>query len=144
MDSKRTFRVNLLLATLGAIAGAISAIPITLIGKLITGAEPATLANYVWNAAVFAAMAAIGSPFLTWSALRRAPLWRAVGEPAVGAVVGGGIALLLGAPFAFLLLMPAGIAAAAWRLHHVYREPKQGALNDPQQPSLERGTRRDE
>lgn len=112
----------MVLATLGAIGGALAAIPITSLGKLIAGAPPASLPNYLWNMGVLAAMAAIGSPFLTWSALRRVPLWRAMAEPAIGAVVGGAVAFAVGAPMAFLVLMPVGIGAATWRLHHAYRD----------------------
>ncbi len=122
MNSRRTFRVNLVLASFGAVCGALAAIPITALGKLVAGAPPATMSNYLWNVGVFAAMAAIGSPFLTWTALRRVPLWRAIGEPAVGAVAGGAVALALGAPVAFLLLLPIGIGAATWRLHREYRQ----------------------
>ena len=121
MTSRRTFRVNMVLATLGAIGGAVAAIPITVLGKLITDAPPASMPNYLWNMGALAAMAAIGSPFLTWSALRRVPLWRAIAEPAAGAVVGGAVALAVGSPIALLLLMPVGIGAATWRLHRAYR-----------------------
>ncbi len=122
MDAPRTVRVNLFLAALGAVGGALAAVPITILGKLITGAPPATGANYLWNMGAFAVIAAIGSPFLTWSALRRVPLWRAMAEPAAGAILGGAAAFALGTPMAFLLLMPLGIGAATWRLQHAFRE----------------------
>ena len=128
MPALRTFRVTLLLAALGAIGGALAAIPITALGKLFTGAPPASLPNYLWNMAALAAMAAIGSPSLTWSVLRRVPVWRAIVEPAVGGIVGGAVALALGAPAAFFLLMPVGIGAAAWRLQHAFRETVPHAL----------------
>lgn len=83
MDALRTTRVNLLLASLGAVCGVPAAMPITALGKLITGAQPATPSNCLWNMGVFAVLAAIGSPFLTWSALRRVAVWRAIGEPAI-------------------------------------------------------------
>ena len=123
MKATHTLRINVLLASLGALGGAIAALPITALGKILTGAPPATASNYLWNIGVLAAVAAIGSPFLTWSALRRVPLWRAIAEPGAGAVAGGAIALGLGAPVAFLVLMPVGIGVAAWRLHYAYREP---------------------
>ncbi len=122
MNSRRAFRVNMVLASLGALCGALAAIPITALGKLLAGAPPATVPNYLWNMGVLATMAAIGSPFLTWSALRRVPLWRAIVEPGIGAVAGGAVAFALGTPIAFLLLMPVGIGVATWRLHHQYRE----------------------
>ena len=92
MNATRTLGINLLLASLGAVCGAI------------------------------AVLGAIGGPFLTWSALRRVPLWRAIVEPGAGAVVGGAVAFIIGAPVALLTFMPVGIGFAAWRLHHVYRE----------------------
>ncbi|MEP6834047.1 MAG: hypothetical protein ABJB74_11660 [Gemmatimonas sp.] len=124
MNASRTLRVNVLLASMGAVCGAVASLPITALGKLIAGAPPASTSTYLWNMGVLAALAAIGSPFLTWSALRRVPLWRAVTEPGIGAVAGGAIALAIGAPLGFLVLMPVGVGIAAWRLHHVYREPK--------------------
>lgn len=122
MDGPRTFRLNLLLASLGAVGGALAAIPITVLGKLIAGAPPPTASNYLWNIGALAVIAAIGSPFLTWSALRRVPLWRAMAEPAAGAIIGGAVALALGTPVAFLALMPVGIGVATLRLQHAYRD----------------------
>ena len=139
MDAPRTVRVTLLLASLGAVCGALAAIAITAFGKLITGAPPATVSNYLWNVGAFAIIAAIGSPFLTWSALRRVPVWRAITEPALGALAGGAVALAFGMPIAFLLLMPVGIGVAAWRLQHVFRE--RIALMPPSLPAAERDAR---
>lgn len=137
MNSRRTLRVNVVLAMLGAVCGALAAIPITALGKLIAGAPAASLPNYLWNMGVLAALAAIGSPLLTWSALRRVPLWRAMAEPAVGAVAGGAVAFAIGAPIAFLVLMPVGIGAATWRLHRAYRARTDVTL----EPAPERETR---
>ena len=84
---KRHITFGLIVA--GAVAGAVICIVLTVAGKVVAGAPPATLANYRWNAIAFAAMGACVTPLVTWSALRRVPLWRAVAEPLLGGVVGG-------------------------------------------------------
>ena len=69
------------LAIGGFFAGALFGIALTRLGKIVTDAPPATLANYAWNAAVFGLVAGVISPMVAWSALRRVPLWRTVLEP---------------------------------------------------------------
>src|SRR5690348_337277 len=80
----------------GAIAGAAFGIVLTRLGKIIAGAPPATFANYVWNATVFGVLAGIVSPIISWSALRRVPLWRTVAEPLGYALAGGAAAVVAG------------------------------------------------
>jgi hypothetical protein len=115
-------RLQLLLVAFGALAGAAVAIPLTALGKLVAGAPPATLSNYLWNMGVFGTMAAVVSPFVTWSALRRVPLWRTIVEPAVAGVAGAAIGFLLGSGSALLVLAPVGIGAAMLRLNYAYRD----------------------
>lgn len=133
-SSTRIAGVNLLLVGLGAVGGALAAIPLTVLGKVVAGADPATVSNYLWNMGAFGAMSAIGSPLLTWSALRRVPLWRAVLEPAGGALAGAALGSLIGSGVGFLFLTPIGLGLAAWRLHHAYR-----AANEPDSSLLEGG-----
>ncbi|MEO8479949.1 MAG: hypothetical protein ABI542_10000 [Gemmatimonadota bacterium] len=122
--SGSTLRIYLLLMALGAIGGALASIPLTWLGKVITEApDPATLANYVWNMRAFAIMGALFSPILTWSSMRRVPLWRTILEPAIGGLVGAVLGFFLGSEGLFLLLSAGGVGLAAWRLNRSYRDP---------------------
>ena len=125
MNASLALRLRLVagLALAGAVAGALAGAAITPLGKLVAGAPPATATNYLWNMAVFGAMAALVSPFVTWTAHRRVPIWRTLVEPLAGAVAGAGVAVLLGSGIAFLLLAPAGLVAAMLRLGRKYRDP---------------------
>ena len=113
----------------GAGAGAIAGAVLTPLGKLVAGAPPATLANYAWNMAAFGLLAAVVSPLVTWSALRRAPLWRTVVEPLAGALVGAGVGVALGSGAAFIFLAPVGLVAAMVRLGRHYGEPASSRLS---------------
>ena len=53
---------------LGAVFGAL----LTPLGKIVAGAPPADMANYVWNATSFAIFGAVLAPVVTWAGLRRA------------------------------------------------------------------------
>lgn len=123
-DSRGTvLRVNLLLATMGAVVGILAAFPITWIGKIAAGApEPATMANYFWNMRAFGVMGAVFGPILAWSTLRRAPLWRAALEPAAGGVVGALLGLLTGSAALFLLFAASGVTLTGWRLNRTHRD----------------------
>ena len=68
--TRRRLKVGLTIA--GAVAGAAFGVLLTRLGKLVTGAPPASLGNYAWNAAVFGVVAGVVSPLVSWSALRRA------------------------------------------------------------------------
>ncbi|MES2307014.1 MAG: hypothetical protein V4558_16045 [Gemmatimonadota bacterium] len=117
------FRINLLLVVLGAVAGALAGIPLTWLGKIISGApEPATLATYLWNARAMAVMGAVFAPLLAWSTMRRVPLWRAALETAAGGLVGAIIGMMLASGGLMLFLAGAGISLSAWRLNRAYPE----------------------
>ncbi len=105
----------------GAAAGAILGAAITPLGKMVAGAPPADLANYVWNAISFGIMGACAAPIVAWSTLRKVPLWRTSVEPLAGAIAGAGIGMLTGSGYLFLALVPLGAAAAAARLAAVNR-----------------------
>jgi hypothetical protein len=128
--SVRVLGVSVALVAVGAIVGALASIPLTMLGKVVAGAEPASLANFVWNAGVFGVLGAIGSPLITWSALRYAPLWRAVLEPALGALAGAVLGSIVGGGVGFLLLTPIGLAAASWRLHRTFPTPAGPAAHE--------------
>jgi hypothetical protein len=115
-------RLTIALVFAGAGAGAAAGAVLTVLGKVVAGAPPATPANLAWNMAVFALAAAVVSPLVTWSAFRRVPLWRTVLEPLAGVIAGAGIAVALGSGVLLLLLLPAGLVAAMLRLGHRYAD----------------------
>lgn len=119
-STRRLLTLGLVAA--GAVAGAVFGLVLTRLGKIVTGAPPATLANYVWNAVVFGVIAAVVSPLVTWSTLRRAPLWRTVAEPLVAAVAGGCVAVIVGVPVLILVLPPTGLALGFTNLRRRYPE----------------------
>jgi hypothetical protein len=122
----------------GALAGAVAGVVLTPLGKMVAGAPPADLANFLWNAGAFAAIGAFAAPTVIWSALRHVPLWRAVAEPLMGALMGAAVGALLGSGPAFLLLVPLGAAAAAARLHLSHRARVQVRVASIPGPSTRR------
>lgn len=120
--TRRVLQLSLVAA--GATSGAVFGVILTRLGKIAAGAPPATLDNYLWNAAVFGVVAGVLSPLITWSALRRAPLWRTVAEPLVAAVAGGCAAVIVGVPALILLLPPVGLALGLANLKRRYPDPQ--------------------
>jgi hypothetical protein len=114
-------RLTVGLVTAGATAGALGGAALTVLGKIVAGAPPATIPNYVWNMATFGLIGAALGPIVTWSALRHVPLWRTVAEPLVAGIAAAGVGVLVGSGTAFLVLAPLGVGAACWRLSHSYR-----------------------
>jgi hypothetical protein len=114
------------LVTAGVIAGSVFGLALTVFGKIVAGAPPATAANYAWNAAVFGALAGLVSPIVTWSALRRVPLWRTVAEPLALAVAGGAVGVLAASPILFLALPPAALIIGFVRLNRRYPQDSNG------------------
>jgi len=107
----------------GAVAGAAFGVVLTRLGKIVADAPPASVANYVWNATIFGVLAGIASPVVSWSLLRRVPLWRTVVEPLAYALAGGTAAVVIGAPLLLLLLPPAGLVLGFFRLQRRYPDP---------------------
>jgi len=118
--TRRRLKVGLVIA--GAVSGAIVGAAITVLGRIVAGAPPATLMNFVINLCWFGLFGAIIGPIVTWSALRRVPLWRTVLEPLVAGVCGAAIGVAVGSPVLFLALVPVAIGVAAARLGFAYRE----------------------
>jgi len=118
LSTRRFLQIGLVVA--GAVTGAVFGLVLTRLGKIATGAPLATLANYLWNAAVFAAIAAVVSPAVTWSELRRVPLWRTLVEPLAAAVAGGCAAVILGVPVLILVLPPLGLGLGIANLRRRY------------------------
>ena len=129
------WRLRLGLIIAGVVGGAIVGAALTILGKIVTGAPPATIPNYVWNIVAFGLFGAVIGPIVTWSALRRVPLWRTMIEPVVAGVAGAAIGVAIGSPALFLALVPVGIIAAVTRLGFVYREKSLAyQLNDGREP----------
>jgi len=120
LATRRRLQTGLVIA--GGLAGAIFGIALTKMGKIVAVAPPATIANYAWNAAVFAALAAVVSPMVSWSGLRRVPLWRTVVEPLAVAVAGGAAAVVAGSPLMLLVLPPVGLTLGFLNLRRRYPE----------------------
>ena len=120
--TRQRLKTGLIVA--GFVGGAIVGAVITVLGKIVAGAPPATLSNYLINIAWFSAFGAVIGPVVIWTALRRVPLWRTVLEPLVAGITGAAIGVALGSPALFLALIPIGVGAAATRLGFAYRERK--------------------
>lgn len=118
--TRRHLKAGLVIA--GLVSGAVVGAAITVLGKIVAGAPPATLSNYLINMCWFGAFGAIIGPVVTWTALRRAPLWRTVLEPLLAGIAGAAIGVALGSTGLFLALIPIGVGAAATRLAFAYRE----------------------
>ena len=108
------------LTVAGFTAGAVFGVALTAFGKIVAGAPPATLSNYLWNAGVFGGLAALVSPVVSWSALRNVPLWRTVVEPLALAIAGGAIGVLAGSAVLFIALPPVALVAGFFRLSRAY------------------------
>jgi hypothetical protein len=132
ISTRRWLKLGLVIG--GGLAGAVFGIVLTRLGKIVTGAPPATLANYAWNATVFGVFAGVVSPIVGWNALRRVPLWRTFVEPLAYAVAGGGVAVIAGLPALLLILPPAGLALGFMRLHRRYPDA-QALITVPQATS---------
>ena len=120
--TRRRLKLGLVIA--GIIGGAFVGATLTTLGKLVSGAPPATLSDYVINLCWFGLFGAIIGPIVTWSALRRVPLWRTMLEPVVAGVAGAAIGVAIGSPVLSLTLIPVGIIAAVTRLGFVYSEKR--------------------
>ncbi len=128
-------KVTLLLSGLGAATGALAAVVLTLLSNRVLAWTSGGAITYAWNTGVLAICGAVFGPALVWSALRQVPLWRAILEPALA----GGVTSLIAvaaAPALLPFVVPAAIAAAAWRLSHVYgRREKRMDLEPGRRPS---------
>jgi hypothetical protein len=132
LPSRRWLQVGLTIA--GTVAGAVFGLVLTRLGKIVAGAPPATLANYAWNAGVFGVFGGIVSPIVSWSALRRVPLWRTIVEPLAYALAGGAAAVVIGSGALLLALPPLGLVLGFVRLRRRYPEG-QPALPSPRRAS---------
>jgi hypothetical protein len=118
--TRRRLKAGLIIA--GGVAGAVFGVALTKMGKIVSGAPPATLGNYAWNAAVFGIVAAVISPVVAWSELRRVPLWRTIVEPLAAAFAGAVAAIVSGVPLTILVLPPIGLTLGFLNLRRRYPE----------------------
>jgi hypothetical protein len=118
--TRRWLKVGLVIA--GAVAGGIVGVAVTYLGKIVAGAPPATMANYLINLRIFALVGAVFTPVVIWSGLQRVPLWRTVLEPLAAGILGAAVGVALGSGILFLVLIPVGMAGAATRLALSHRE----------------------
>ena len=117
-------KLQVSLVGFGFLAGALVSFPLTAMGKIVAEAPPATIGNYLWNAVAFGVLGALIGPVVTWQALRNAPLWRTIIEPAVGGAFGAILAAVLSSGVALLLFTPLGMALAAARLSYAYNDKR--------------------
>jgi hypothetical protein len=115
-------RLKIGLTIAGAVGGAIFGAALTVFGKILGGAPPATIPNYLWNMAVFGIFGMLIGPTIVWMALRRVPLWRTILEPLAAGVAGAAIGVVIVSPVLFLALPPVAIVAATIRLAYAHRE----------------------
>jgi hypothetical protein len=128
----RIIGVTLGLAATGAVAGALlGMLVLTLVAFVSLGLDIGELRRpYVPSmllaaAAAGSAVGAVLAPAAAWALLRYVPLGRAIGQTALGAVLGATIGLLIGAEAAIYGTL-IGFCAAAVRLRLV--TPKQRFL----------------
>ncbi|MFI5228878.1 MAG: hypothetical protein ACHQWU_07400 [Gemmatimonadales bacterium] len=129
---RRRLKFGLIAA--GIAAGALFGVALTVLGKNDAGAPPATAANYAWNAALFGVIAGVVAPIVTWSELRRVPIWRTIVEPLGLAVAGAALGVLVGSGILVLALPPAGLVAAFVLLRRRYPQESDALVTRSLEP----------
>lgn len=126
----RIIAVTALLAALGGVAGGLGGLLIVAAVALLTrsGAGGLFVALEIGSAIGFV-FGLLAGPTLAWAMLRRAPIWRAIGETALAA----GMASTLAMVMSWNLIQSvwwAGAAslAAAFRLRYAYRLPRESRI----------------
>ena len=128
--SLQPWKITAVLAALGVVGGAVAAVTLTYLGKIISGApHPASLREYIWNIRIFSTVGVVFTPIFAWGMLRNAPIWRIVVEPAIAGVVST-VACMLFVPTLFPVIAPSAMLASMVRLNSRY--PGRAAL--PAQP----------
>jgi hypothetical protein len=128
------------LAALGAVAGAVTGLVVTAISHLLWGLPPTWGSPFfLSNAISMGSLGVILGPAVSWLLLRRVPLWRAVGEPALVGLAAMAVTLAFGS--LSMSLVAFATLAAAWRLNRSAQrlpapstEPLPLAANDPHLP----------
>ena len=92
----RVLAVTGLLALLGGLAGALGGAVLAVGLLAVIGEMPSgeiLRGIFGTSALVGFGVGVIAGPLLSWTLLRRAPIWRAIGEPALGAGLGAAVAM---------------------------------------------------
>ena len=126
----RIIAVTALLAALGGVAGGLGGLLIVAAVALLvrSGAGGLMVALEIGSAVGFA-FGLLAGPTLAWTMLRRAPIWRAIGETALAA----GMASTLAVVMSWSLIQSvwwaaAASLAAAFRLRYAYRVPREARI----------------
>jgi hypothetical protein len=135
----RVGKATLLIAVIGAVGGVIGGIAVATVVLIAVGfVTGEQLSNTIWSSlpAVLSVTTGLGAlygsvlgPLYAWTMLRRAPLWRAIGETAVAATigVGAGVGLASMLPYA-VFIMPVLLSTAAavrlrFEMRHSHERP---------------------
>ena len=123
MQVGRIIGVTAFLGALGGLAGALGGVLIALgiAAAVKTSPDVKTLLPVFGIAATVGfGVGVIAGPVLTWTLLRRTPIWRAIGETAIAAGLAASLALTLGGSLWAAIAWSAGAATvAALRLRRV-------------------------
>ena len=120
--SLQPWKITAALAVLGVVGGAVAAVTLTCLGKIISGApQPATLREYIWNIRIFASIGGVFTPIVAWGMLRNVPIWRIVVEPAIAGILST-VACMLFVPVLFPAIAPSAMLVAMVRLNSRYRD----------------------
>ncbi len=143
----KILKVTGLIAMLGAVGGALGGVVIATImvaGAVISGSPDPWPGLAVYGmitgtaSLVGAGFGVVLGPLFAWTLLRRAPLWRAIGETALAAALGAGLSLELLPVFSFLdpfkvpfVAALLASSAAAVRLRYSYARTERIAAVEP-------------
>jgi len=131
-------KINLVLAGIGGVGGAVAGGVLTYLGNVISG-YPITpdMGTYAWNVGIMAGLGATLGPPMVWGLLRSVPLWRTLAEPALAGILGSVLSMVFAAGL-FPIVVPGAILGAAWRLRAAYKDRSwQGGDEPPEKlPSV--------
>ena len=116
MVDSRVLHVTLLLIGFGAVAGALLALLVYIAFIPISDPLHSTRGEWlVWALRTGTAVGAVVGPVAAWTLMRHVPLWRAILETAVGALLGFATGIFF-VPEHYVLAAVAGAMFAALRL----------------------------
>jgi hypothetical protein len=121
----RIVGVTGLLALLGGFAGALGGLVIAIGSSFAinAGLDAADVLEIVsFASGIGAGVGVIAGPALSWTLLRRVPIWRAIGETALAAGIGAAVTLVLnGSVWSMIGWSVAAATLAALRLRRSHR-----------------------
>jgi len=124
---RRILAITAGLAAAGAVVGGVIGGLLVSLLMLLHGPGRWEAIGFLAGTGFGAEVAFVLAPIAAWTLMRRVPLWRAIGETAIGTTIGAGIGLVLQPDFRVMALSPLvlgliGFAAAALRLRLFYRD----------------------